>query len=75
MVSTFLHNKGSILSYDSNQNITNSFHEKGHKAFAPFGAVNVCLSPQGKPNNHQRMQVLVTGSYRTHNTRARFFRV
>lgn len=41
MVSTFLHNERSILSYDSNQNISNTSHEKGHKALAPFGAVNV----------------------------------
>lgn len=44
MVSTFLYNEGSILSYDSNQNITNPFHEKGHKAFALIGCCYECLS-------------------------------
>ena len=45
---------------DSSQNIPDSAREKGHKTFAPPGAVNVYLSSRGKHTNHQGVQALVT---------------
>lgn len=69
MASIFLYNEGSFLSYNFNLNITNSCHEKRYKALAPFGAVNVYLSPKRKHNHHQNTQVAETGNYKYHNTR------